>query len=421
MATYTGLTPEQIAYAEEHHPGVDIGMAPGYNPAAPGTWAEHIALLEAGGYPTEGLVEPGTTPTTPIPTTAENIAAAPTLVTPTAPALGAVPTVTPAPAFGAPTVPEIPKVTEAPEIKGTIVTPAPAYEKSAEQLAWEELHGGTIRDVLEKRGEGIPQETQDLMIRQTALALQTREAESIRLMQDDMERRGITNSGLLFSETTKIKATTTRELAASITDVQIKSALMKMESFERAMGHSANFLGYLANESVKAFAPKMATWNAQMQSDFFKYQSEITASLDKWKMENQFNLAGWQANKDALFAQWKQNADAITSKWQMENLAALEGWKTQAQYNLSLHQINAQAALSQWQGQMDIYKLGIAQAYEQDNMTMAADIAAEEATQQHLWDIEIAEMEMEMAQDAAQAEAAGSISGTIVTGLFSIL
>ncbi len=63
--TYTGLTPEQIAYAEEHHPGVNIGMAPGYNPNAPGTWEQHLALLQLAGYPTEGLVEPGTVTPTP--------------------------------------------------------------------------------------------------------------------------------------------------------------------------------------------------------------------------------------------------------------------------------------------------------------------------------------------------------------------
>jgi len=362
------------------------------------------------------------TPTTPTtPTTAEYIEGAPPLNVPIAPELEPVPAVTPAPTLGTPTVPKIPKVTKAPAIPSTTVTPAPEYEKSDEQLAWEGLYGGTIRDILEKRGEGIPQETQYLMIRQAALALQTREAENIRLMQDDMERRGITNSGLLISKTTEIKATTTRELAAGITDIQIKSSLMKMESFERAMGHAAGFLGYLANESAKTFAPKMATWYAQMQSDFFKYQATINASLEKWKMENQFNLAEWQANKDALFSQWKANADAITAKWQMENLAALEGWKTKAQYNVSLHQINTQVALSQWQGQMDIYKLGIAQAYAEGNIILAGNIAADVREDEQKHEEKIIEMQIEHEKKVAAAQGAGNIIGMIITGIFSLI
>ncbi len=72
--TYTGLSPEQIAYAEEHHPGVNIGMTPGYNPAAM-SWTQYINLLTAGGYPTTGLVEPGTAvaPITPTVTEAEPV------------------------------------------------------------------------------------------------------------------------------------------------------------------------------------------------------------------------------------------------------------------------------------------------------------------------------------------------------------
>jgi hypothetical protein len=77
--TYTGLTPEQIAYMEEQHPGVSLaGATPGYNPAAM-TWAQYIQLLQAGGYPTTGLVEPGTTPTAAVtpPATAPVAAAEP--------------------------------------------------------------------------------------------------------------------------------------------------------------------------------------------------------------------------------------------------------------------------------------------------------------------------------------------------------
>jgi len=80
------------------------------------------------------------------------------------------------------------------------------------------------------------------MIRQQAQALNAREDENLRLMHNDMERRGITNSGLVFWNQQKIKGATTTAIANSISDIQIKSALMKMASFENALGHAGQFL-----------------------------------------------------------------------------------------------------------------------------------------------------------------------------------
>ena len=155
------------------------------------------------------------------------------------------------------------------------VEEAPAYEKSAEQLAWEEMHSGTIQDIIGEKGYGIPEETPELIQMQLLNTLKTREAENIRLLQQDMERRGITDSGLYFSEEQKIKATTTRALATGVTDIKIKSAFMKMASFEKALGLSAQFLSYLSRESELAYAPKMATWYAKQQAKLVEYQAAM--------------------------------------------------------------------------------------------------------------------------------------------------
>lgn len=161
------------------------------------------------------------------------------------------------------------------KVGGIKVDDAPAYEKSEEQIAWEKEHSGQIQDIIDKGGLGIDEATQQLMRQQQFDILKSREAENLRLMAADMERRGITNSGLWFSEEQKIKSTTTRALAASMTEISIKSAFMKMASFENALGLSAQYLGYLSEQSQLAYAPKLATWQAKQQAKLAQYQAKV--------------------------------------------------------------------------------------------------------------------------------------------------
>jgi len=236
--TYTGLTPEQIAYAEEHHPGVSIGATPGYNPAAPGTWEDHLKLLEAGGYSTAGLTEPGITPTAPTTT----------------------------PVFGEGVAAGIPT----PE-----VTPAPPYEISPELQEKMDLYGDKLTDWVTSGGYGIEPEVQAQMIQQQTDTLKAREQENIRVMRNNMERRGITNSGYVQAATNQITSNTSVALAGAIADVQIKSALMKMASFEKGMGQMANFLGFLSEQSQLAYAPEFATWQAEQLSTMQHWQGQM--------------------------------------------------------------------------------------------------------------------------------------------------
>jgi len=363
------------------------------------------------------------TPTTPAPTTPtteEQMALMPEVPTITPPALPPAPEVTPAPTFEAPEVPAMPAVTPTPTIAPTEVAPAPEYVPTEEEKAWAEMYGGTIADIIKARGEGIPEETINLMIRQNTQALQAREDENLRVMHNDMERRGITNSGLVYWNQQKIKSATTTAIANSITDIQIKSALMKMSSFENALGRAGQFLGYLQEQSKMHYAGKMATWEAQTQADLIQYKAQISADMDHWKMENQYNIAGWEANTQALFAQWDRNTASMLEHWKMENTFNIEEWGTRANYDMAAFRIKAEAKMAEWSAKTDIYKMGINQAYTQDNMNLAASIAAEQAEQQHTWDVEMAEMEMEYNQKAAAAEAQGSISGTIVTGIATV-
>ncbi len=167
------------------------------------------------------------------------------------------------------------------------VDPAPAYKKSAAQQAWEDLYGGTIEDILAEGGRGIDEETQTLMRKQIRDVLRSREEENLRTLHNRMEERGITNSGLIFSEEQKIKATTTKALAASMTEIKIKSAFMKMASFENALGQSGQFLGYLAEQSMYAHSVEMTSWQNEQQAKLIRYQANV--EIFKIKLQDAYN------------------------------------------------------------------------------------------------------------------------------------
>ena len=364
-------------------------------------------------------VEPTPTPTvTPTLPVEEQIALMPEVPTTIAPVLAPAPAVTPAPTVEAPVVPSIPAVTPAPTIPAPEVKPAPEYAPTEEERAFAEMYGGTITDIIKARGEGIPEETINLMIRQTTQALNAREDENLRIMHNDMERRGITESGLVFWNQQKIKSATTTALANSITDIQIRSSLMKMASFENALGHAGQFLGYLSEQSKMIYVGKMATWEAQTQANLIQYQAQISADMDQWKMVNQFNLAGWQANTNALFAQWDRNSATMVESWKMENQFNIAEWETQANYDMAVFQIETQALMAKWSAQMDIYKLSISQAYLQENTLLQAQIAEDVAEQQNIWDLEMAEIEAEAANQAAATEGFFSVVGTVSGAIF---
>lgn len=394
-------------------------------------WRQYqlTGVLPAGAAPEEEVVEEEVTPTptvettpappvTPTPTVEEQMALMPEVPTPVAPALAPAPAITPAPTFEAPKVPAIPKVTPAPTIPAITVPPAPEYAPTEEEKAFAEMYGGTIQDIIKARGEGIPEETINLMIRQTTQALTAREDENLRIMHNDMERRGITESGLVFWNQQKIKSATTTALANSITDIQIRSALMKMASFENALGHAGQFLGYLSEQSKMIYVGKMATWEAQTQANLIQYQAQIGVDLEQWKMVNQYNLADWQANTQALFAQWDKNSATMVEAWKMENTFNIAEWETRANYDMAAFQIKTQALMANWSAQMDIYKLGIAQTYLQDNMELQAQINAEAAEQQNIWDLELLEIKMEAENQAAATEGFFGFLGTLLGWIF---
>jgi len=226
-------------------------------------------------------------------------------------------------------------------IPAPVVTPAPAYEISPEMQEAMDLYGDKLTDWVESGGYGLSPEVQAQMIQQQTDTLKAREAENIRVMTNNMERRGITNSGFLLSAENQIHSNTSVALAGAVADVQIKSALMKMASFEKGMGAMAQYLGFLSEQSQLAYAPEFATWQAKQM-----------------------------------------------------------------------------ATLQQWQAQMDVYKMELNQAYQTQNMQLQAQLTSQLNTQQHQFDIELAEMELEANQQIATAQGIGGLFGTVLGFIF---
>jgi len=221
------------------------------------------------------------------------------------------------------------------------ITPAPAYEILPEQQEMMDLLSTTITDWVTSGGYGLPPEIQAQMIQQQTDTLKAREQEAIRVMKNNMEKRGITNSGYVQANMNMITSNTSVAIAGAIADVQIKSALMKMASFEKAMGAAAQFLGYLSEQSQLIYAPKLDTWQ--------------TEQLKKMQV---------------------------------------------------------------WQGKLDVYKMELNQAYQTQNMQLQAQLTSQLNAEQHQYDIELAEMEIEANQKIAMAQGIGGIFGTILGFLF---
>jgi len=76
------------------------------------------------------------------------------------------------------------------------------------------------------------------------------------------------------------------------------------------------------------------------------------------------------------------------------------------------------AKMQAWQAQIDLQKMAINQAYQQQNINLQAQLTSQLSAQQHGYDIELAEMEIEANQKAAKAKGIGSIFGTVLGFLF---
>lgn len=196
----------------------------------------------------------------------------------------------------------------------------PPYQKSPEQEAWESQFSGYLKESLENP-QGIPEDIKDQMNVDLFNSVKAQEEENIRVMRNNMERRGITNSGFVYSNEQKIRANSTKVMAENIRNIEIQDAMMKLSSFENAMGRTAQYLGYLSNESYLAYQPKLMEWQAK----FDVYKMQLNQAYQQQNMQLQAQLTGQ--------LQQQQNAFQM-EMFQMELEASQNQAKTQGLWNI---------------------------------------------------------------------------------------
>lgn len=221
-----------------------------------------------------------------------------------------------------------------------VVTPAPAYQKTPEQQAWEDMYSGKVTDWVQAGGYGIPEETKTAMIQQQTDSLKSLETENIRVMRNNMERRGLTNSGFIFSNEQKIRANTTTAIAKSVTDINIQSSLMKMASFEKALGAAGEYLGYLSTQSQLENAPGMATWNAQQQANLTAFTVNAQATLTQYQAQMDI----YKTNLVEAYHKQDMQAQYLIDK-------QLQDYRITGEKEIAMMTIEANAAAAKVQGQ----------------------------------------------------------------------
>lgn len=220
----------------------------------------------------------------------------------------------------------IPPVEALPPVEAPTITPAPEYQPSPEEAAWQEQYQGELQNWLDERGYGIPEETQQLMEQHLFDYLKADEQEQLRLLKNEMERRGLSNSGLYFYKSQQIRANVTTQMARGINEIQIQSSLMKLASFERAMGEAGNYLQYLGHQSELKYQAEFATWTAQQQAKMAAWQENLDrqkmAIAENWRREGMAfdyqltsQLNAQQHQYDLELAQMKIEADEKAAKW----------------------------------------------------------------------------------------------------------
>ena len=207
--------------------------------------------------------------------------------------------------------------TTAPGINMPQVPQLAPYTPSAEQTALAGQVGGAISDIIEQGGIGIGEEIKDKLFLREAEMINASNTQSIKNMEDEMARRGMSNSGQVFSETMKLDSKKSIAMANVIRDVEIQDAYMKLSSYQNAIGMGVNFLSYLSEESWRQYQPTLMQWQAQIsvyqQAIEQAYTQQNMGQAHQYAMEMaQFeadtNMQLTQMQIDAASAAANQNA-----------------------------------------------------------------------------------------------------------------
>jgi len=108
----------------------------------------------------------------------------------------------------------------------------------------------------------------------------------------------------------------------------------------------------------------------------------------------------------------------MIEQWKMDNQFSIAEWETQANYDLAVFRIDTEATLAQWSAQTDIYKMGINQAYQTQNLNLAAQIASDYQAAQAIIDENLLNIKLEAEERQADTEGFWGFIGALFGWIF---
>ena len=219
----------------------------------------------------------------------------------------------------------------------------PPYKPTAELEQLTTQVGGAISGIIAEGGIGIREETKEQLFLREAEIINASTAQAQRNLEDRMAAQGLSDSGMAFSEGMKLASKSTIAMANVMRDVTIQDSLMKIASYQNALGLGVQFLSYLSEESWRQYQPTILSWQA---------------TVDMYKMA--INDA-YTKNNMAIQQAYTQGNITLAHQYEQENLDLAHG------YDMEMAQFQAQT--------------------QKELAQMEIDAAAKAAAKKNWWDI----------------------------------
>ncbi len=214
------------------------------------------------------------------------------------------------PSAETPTIPEVNLPSWGQATKG--MPAAPPYKPSPEVLAWQEKIGGHLEDILDQGGIGMDEKTKEQLYLREAETINASTAQAIKNLEDEMAAKGMSNSGLAFSERMKAQAKGTAALANVMRDVEIQDALMKLSSFENALAMSVQFVSYLSEESWKAYQPKLLEW--EQKANLYRLSVQQAYEQQNMALAHYYNMEIAKFEKETMLEVTEMELEAANKQ-----------------------------------------------------------------------------------------------------------
>ena len=184
----------------------------------------------------------------------------------------------------------------------------PPYKPTAELEALSTQVGGAISDIITQGGIGMGEETKEQLFLREAEIINASTAQAQRNLEDRMAAQGLSDSGMAFSEGMKLASKSTIAMANVMRDVAIQDSLMKIASYQNALGLGVQFLSYLSEESWRQYQPTLYQWQAQV--DMYKLAINDAYTKQNYALAHSYDMEMAQFEADTRIQLTQMEIDA---------------------------------------------------------------------------------------------------------------